>query len=245
MEKTEEVVALKVDTTCVDVVAINYKWLADSTAKADGLDIIIDGYTKPSTKPTTKPSTVPSTKPSSSNVRRPQTPSSSRNTTPKRVEKHENTNSTVTKPNTQNTNQTTPTEIEERIEKKADPVKLHKAEQILLAEEKEVRPVNKIGQTTVHKKKIYMNCGKGPKATLSFTEPGDEELTESKLKALKQLAAYLKTHPQETVTFSVEGEDSVSRFVQQKNQSYFEKIKKQLIQYGVKESQVIMSGEGK
>ncbi|MBP5423325.1 MAG: hypothetical protein J6Y78_12885 [Paludibacteraceae bacterium] len=248
LEKAEEeVVAIKVDTTCEDVVAINYKWLADSTAKADGLDIAINGYTKPSTKPTTKPSTVPSTKPSSSTVRHSQTPSSYRNTTPKRSEKPKNTNSTVTKPNTQNTNQTTPAlEVTEKWEEtKVDPVKLQKAEQVLLAEEKEVRPVNKIGQTTVHKKKIYMNCGKGPKAALSFTEPGDEELTESKLRALKQLATYLKSHPQETVTFSVEGEESVSRFVQQKNQSYFEKIKKQLIQYGVKENQVIMGDEGK
>ncbi|MBR5971412.1 MAG: hypothetical protein IK017_02015 [Paludibacteraceae bacterium] len=216
-EEAPKVVVVPVDTTCEDVIDINYKWLADSTAKADGLK----NWTPSTNSKKSQPASVKSQSSSKSN-----TSSNSNNAS----------TSSATKPQTvQKQEQTSAGSVG------TEPV-VAKEEKSNLQIESDI-PAQKIGSVTVRKKQIKARCSNGYFITLEFKDPGEVEFTPAMQSDLQNIAKYLKSNPKAKVTLeNVTPNSGKSKYLIKKNMVYFSKIKNQLISYGVRPDQVVYSG---
>ena len=216
-EEAPKVVVVPVDTTCEDVIDINYKWLADSTAKADGLK----NWTPSTNSKKSQPASVKSQSSSKSN-----TSSNSNN----------GSTSLATKSQTvQKQEQTSAGPVE------TEPV-VAKEEKSNLQIESDI-PAQKIGSVTVRKKQIKARCSNGYFITLEFKDPGEVEFTPAMQSDLQNIAKYLKSNPKAKVTLeNVTPNSGKSKYLIKKNMVYFSKIKNQLISYGVRPDQVVYSG---
>lgn len=215
-EEAPKVVVVPVDTTCEDVIDINYKWLADSTAKADGLKI----WTPSTNSKKSQPASMKSGSSSKSNT--------SSNNSSKSSAVNQQTAQKQEQTNNEEPVKTEPTVVEEEKSK--------------LQIESDI-PAQKIGSVTVRKKKIKARCSNAFYVMLEFKDPGEAELTPSMQNDLQMVAKYLKSNPKAKVTLEdVTSNSAQNKYLIKKNMVYFSKIKNQLISYGVRPNQVVYSG---
>ena len=214
-EEAPKVVVVPIDTTCEDVIDINYKWLADSTAKADGLNMWTPSSNSSRKSQPSSVKSTPTSKKTTSSVNR--------------------TKPVATKQETHVAQKQAQTNVE------PEPT-VTQEEKSNLQIESDI-PAQKIGTVTVRTKRIKARCSNGFFVALEFKDPGDGELTPAMLNDLQMVAKNLNSNPKLKVTLTDESPYSgKSKYVIQRNMLYFSKIKKQLVSYGVRPDQVVYGG---